>query len=120
MTLSPKHAGTAAAEFLFISIYVLTVLYVPTNAAALRLLSLATIAGASWAVGHSLLRLTTVPQWRGAMATLCGIRLLNASEILCVFAVDSVSFSKPSPARAQPPSRTPALVSKTIGLLWNL
>lgn len=104
MTLPLEHAGTAsvAAEFLFITIYVLAVLYVPSNAPALRLLSLATLAAASWALGHSLLRLTTVPQWRGAMVTLSGIQLLNASEILCVFAVDSLSLPK------------------TIALLWNL
>lgn len=41
------------------------------------------------------------------MTTLCGIQLLNASDILCVSGL-------------QTPRSTPARVAKAVGLLWNL
>lgn len=117
--------ASAAAELAFVSIYVLTVLYAPRNAVALRILSLASLAGVSWVLGVSLMRLTAIPQWRATMTTFCGIQLLNASEILCVFRVDSMSISqtaskKDNNARQGSAGTTAAIAAKTIGLLWNL
>lgn len=142
MAPSLEHPGTvsAAAELLFIGIYVLGVLYAPSYALTLRLISLASLAGVSWALGDALMSLTDVPQWRATMTTFCGIQLLNASEILCVFRVDANSIAAQSGQQpnfsfsssngsstagkvATGPVHVPgtaSLVAKTIGLLWNL
>lgn len=139
MAPSLNHPGTvsAAAEFLFVGIYVLAVLYAPRHALALRLIGLASLAGVSWALGDALMSLTDIPQWRATMTTFCGIQLLNASEILCVFRVDAKSVAAQFGHRPSSPSsngsiarkvtagsdqvlETASLAAKTIGLLWNL
>lgn len=96
MLLPLEHPGTAsaAAELLFLTVYVLTVLYTPRHAVALRLLSLAALAGTSWALLGPLTSLLAVPQLRAATLTFCGIQLLNASDILLLLRADAVAVSE--------------------------
>lgn len=100
-----EYPGTAAAaaELLFLSIYVLTVLYAPRNVLTLRFLSLASLVGVSWVLRAALMRLTTVPQWSGTMAFFVGLQLLHASDIMCVIRADPVSYlsAQPAPASGQ-------------------
>lgn len=125
LVLERPGAATAAAELVFVTIYVLTILLVPARAVNIRLLSLALLAAVSWVLGNAFIALLPVPQWRATMTTFCGIQLLNASEILCVFCVDSPSLCQPAPGQAKTSSSdykngTATLVSKAIALLWNL